>query len=223
MNSDMHFLMRQFAIARSAAFTIGVIIAFGALDAPGLAQAPPSPDERVAALVASLKENQTRLTQVPNGSRRRSSASKARRKRASNSAATTAPMARCRSCRLATPHRRPRLPAAAVAAADGSRSASSRTRRDEMQEYMAAAGALIQQYLPPNPAQIQTAKSAGNVAVKPIDRRARPAGVRQLPAEGRLDGHPDRCREGSAGRDRARHVSREARGHRHARRAVRSA
>ena len=36
---------------------------------------------------------------------------------------------------------------------------------------MAAAGQLIQQYLPPNPAQIQAAKAAGNVAVKPLDAK----------------------------------------------------
>ena len=36
-----------------------------------------------------------------------------------------------------------------------------------MQEYMEKAGALIQQYVPPNPAQIQKAKDAGNMQLRP--------------------------------------------------------
>ena len=36
-----------------------------------------------------------------------------------------------------------------------------------MQEYMEKAAALIQQYVPPNPAQIQKAKDAGHMQVHP--------------------------------------------------------
>lgn len=38
-------------------------------------------------------------------------------------------------------------------------------KKDEIQEYMKQAGALIQSYVPPNPVQIQAAKDAGHVAV----------------------------------------------------------
>jgi len=40
-------------------------------------------------------------------------------------------------------------------------------KKDEMQEYMQRAAALIHKYVPPNPAQIQAAKDAGRVAMKP--------------------------------------------------------
>ena len=40
-------------------------------------------------------------------------------------------------------------------------------KKDEMQEYMQRAAALIHQYVPPNPAQIQTAKDAGRIAMNP--------------------------------------------------------
>jgi hypothetical protein len=40
-------------------------------------------------------------------------------------------------------------------------------KKDDMKEYMEKAAALIQQYVPPNPAQIQKAKDAGNMLVRP--------------------------------------------------------
>ena len=40
-------------------------------------------------------------------------------------------------------------------------------KKDEMKEYMEKAAALIHQYVPPNPQQIQAAKDAGRVAVNP--------------------------------------------------------
>jgi hypothetical protein len=43
-------------------------------------------------------------------------------------------------------------------------------KKDEMQEYMERAAALIHQYVPPNPAQIQKVKDAGKLGVKPLDQ-----------------------------------------------------
>jgi hypothetical protein len=43
-------------------------------------------------------------------------------------------------------------------------------KKDEMQEYMASAVALVHKYLPPNPALLQKAKDAGKVAVTPADQ-----------------------------------------------------
>jgi hypothetical protein len=40
-------------------------------------------------------------------------------------------------------------------------------KKDEMQDYMAKAAALIQSYVPPDPAKIQAAKDAGRVATTP--------------------------------------------------------
>jgi len=40
-------------------------------------------------------------------------------------------------------------------------------KKDEMQDYMERAGNLIHRYVPPDPAQIQAAKDAGRIAVKP--------------------------------------------------------
>jgi hypothetical protein len=40
-------------------------------------------------------------------------------------------------------------------------------KKDEMKEYMEKAAALVHQYVPPNPQQIQAAKDAGRVAVNP--------------------------------------------------------
>ena len=40
-------------------------------------------------------------------------------------------------------------------------------KKDEMKEYMEKAAALVHQYVPPNPEQIQAAKDAGRVAINP--------------------------------------------------------
>ena len=40
-------------------------------------------------------------------------------------------------------------------------------KKDEMQEYMASAAALIHKYVPPSPNDIQAAKDAGRIAVNP--------------------------------------------------------
>jgi hypothetical protein len=40
-------------------------------------------------------------------------------------------------------------------------------KKDEMKEYMERAAALIHQYVPPNPEQIQAAKEAGRITVNP--------------------------------------------------------
>ncbi|RPH61363.1 MAG: hypothetical protein EHM89_07375 [Acidobacteria bacterium] len=40
-------------------------------------------------------------------------------------------------------------------------------KKDEMQDYMERAASLIHQYVPPNPAQVQKAKDAGNMRLSP--------------------------------------------------------
>lgn len=43
-------------------------------------------------------------------------------------------------------------------------------KKSDMQEYMERAAALIHQYVPPSPAQIQKVKDAGKLAIKPMDQ-----------------------------------------------------
>ena len=42
-------------------------------------------------------------------------------------------------------------------------------KKSEIQEYMERAAALMQQYVPPAPAQIQKVKDSGKLAIKPVD------------------------------------------------------
>ena len=60
-------------------------------------------------------------------------------------------------------------------------------KKDEMAEYMEKAAALIHQYVPPNPEQIQKAKDAGNMACASSHRGARR--VPELRSTQRPDGH----------------------------------
>ena len=43
-------------------------------------------------------------------------------------------------------------------------------QKDDMKEYMERAAALVHQYVPPNPAQIQKVKDAGKLTVTPVDQ-----------------------------------------------------
>jgi hypothetical protein len=43
-------------------------------------------------------------------------------------------------------------------------------KKSDMQEYMERAAALIHQYVPPDPAQVQKVKDAGRVAITPLDQ-----------------------------------------------------
>jgi len=43
-------------------------------------------------------------------------------------------------------------------------------KKDEMRDYMEQAAALIHKYVPPNPAQIQKAKDAGKLVVRPVQQ-----------------------------------------------------
>ena len=46
-------------------------------------------------------------------------------------------------------------------------------KKDEMKDYMERAAALIHQYVPPNPAKIQSVKDAKKLAVTPMDQGRR--------------------------------------------------
>jgi hypothetical protein len=73
-----------------------------------------------------------------------------------------------------TPIEQPQQPAADQGGGRGGRRGGGKmkekvieSKKDEMKEYMEQAAALIHQYVPPNPNQIQAAKEAGRVAMNP--------------------------------------------------------
>ena len=171
MSTDMYTITRPFHIVRRVTFAIGGVAAVVMMTAQGLAQGATSPDERVAALIASLKENQTRLTRyewIETTIISLKGEEKARKQQ------------RCYYGADGKVQKLPIESAAPPQAPSGGRGGRGgrlkerivENKKDEIQDYMAAAGQLIQQYLPPNPAQIQAAKAAGNVAVKPLDAKS---------------------------------------------------
>ncbi len=146
------------------------VIAVGILTslpvARAVAQAPPTPDQMVAALKQNLAESQKRLRQyqwVETTAISLKGEEKSRKQQrvyyGADGKLTKLPLGK--------------PPAPAPAAQGGGRRGGRlkeqvvENKKDEMQEYMEKAGALIQQYVPPNPAQIQKAKDAGNMQLRP--------------------------------------------------------
>jgi hypothetical protein len=142
--------------------------------ARALAQAPPSPDQMVAALKQNLAESQKRLRQYEwvetttislKGEEK--SSKQQRVYYGADGKLTKLPLGE---------------PPAQQAAQGGGRGGPGSGRlkqrvvenkKDDMVEYMEKAAALIQQYVPPNPERIQKAKDGGTMAV-----RQQPPGVR---------------------------------------------
>jgi hypothetical protein len=133
-----------------------------------LAQGPPSPDERVAALKKSLQDNAARLHQyewIETTSLSLKGEEKSRKQQ------------RCyygADGKLQKVDVSPAAAKPAPAAGGGGRGGRVKERvvenkKDEMKDYMEKAAALIHSYVPPNPAQIQKAKDAGKLTVKPMD------------------------------------------------------
>lgn len=162
-------------INHAAAFVaIGLGIVTSLPGARAAAQAPPSPDQMVATLKQNLAESQKRLRQYEwvetttislKGEQK--SSKQQRVYYGADGKLTKTPMGE---------------PPAQAAAQGGGRGGRGRGRlkekvvenkKDEMAEYMEKAAALIHQYVPPNPEQIQKAKDAGNMST-----RQQPPGVR---------------------------------------------
>jgi hypothetical protein len=127
------------------------------------AQAPASPDQLVAALKQNLAAGQKQLRQyewVETTSIALKGEEKARTQKrvyyAADGKLTKVPMGE----------------PAAKAAPSGDRGGRLKTKvvenkKDDMKDYMERASALIQKYVPPNPATIQKAKDAGHMTVQP--------------------------------------------------------
>lgn len=131
------------------------------------AQGPGSADERVAALKKSLQENQTRLRQyewIETMSLSLKGEEKSRKQQ------------RCYYGTDGKVQKVPIAPETAQAAPERGGRGGGRlktriveNKKDDMKDYMERAAALIHSYVPPNPAQIQQAKDAGKLTMKPGD------------------------------------------------------
>ena len=149
------------------AIAVGILASLPA--ARVVAQAPPTPDQMVATLKQNLAESQKRLRQyewVETTAISLKGEEKSRKQQrvyyGADGKLTKTPMGE---------------PAAQAEQGGGGgkgRRGGGRlkeniveNKKDDMKEYMEKAAALIQQYVPPNPAQVQKAKDAGNMQVGP--------------------------------------------------------
>ena len=146
------------------------------LTVAGLASAPPSsqtattPDERVAALKKSLADSQARLrkyewieTTVLSLKGEEKSRKQMRCYYGADGKLQKLPVAGAPAAAAeAAPQRGGRRGGRVAAAVVDN-------KKDEMKEYMERAAALVHQYVPPNPAQIQKVKDAGKLTVTPED------------------------------------------------------
>ena len=128
----------------------------------GRAQAPPSPDQVVAALKQNLADSQKRIRQyewVETTTVSLKGEEKSRKQQ---------------RVYYGVDGKLTKLPIGAQPpASGGGRGIKGRiveNKKDDMAEYMERAVSLIHQYVPPNPAQIQKAKDGGNVALRPLSQ-----------------------------------------------------
>ncbi len=153
-------LSRRFALAAIAA---GIMVSV--LVSRTVAQAPPSPDQMVAALKQNLAESQKRLRQyewIETTALSLKGEEKSRKQQrvyyGADGKLVKLPMGE--------------PPPEAASGGRGRRGGRLKERvvenkKDEMQEYMERAVGLVHQYVPPNPEAIDAAKHAGKVAMRP--------------------------------------------------------
>jgi len=128
-------------------------------------QAGPTPQERVAALKQSMQESQTKLRQyewIETTIISLKGEEKARTQKRCYYGAD----GKLQKVPIGTP-----APAQQPPAGGGRRGRVKakvvENKKDEMKDYMERAAALVQQYVPPQPADIQRAKDAGKVTANP--------------------------------------------------------
>ncbi len=129
-----------------------------------VAQAPPTPDQMVAALKQNLAESQKRLRQyewIETTAISLKGEEKSRKQQRVYYGAD--------GKLTKTPLGEPAAPAPSGGRRGGGKLKQQvvENKKSDMQEYMEKAAALIQQYVPPNPAQIQKAKDAGQMKMQP--------------------------------------------------------
>jgi hypothetical protein len=143
---------------------VGVLIVSVLSVAPGTAQAPPTPDQMVATLKQNLSESQKRLRQyewVETTVISLKGEEKARKQQRAYYGAD--------GKLTKTPIGEPKPAPQGGGGGRGSRVKKQvvENKKDDMQDYMERAVKLIQQYVPPNPAQIQKSKDAGKMQLRP--------------------------------------------------------
>ena len=145
-----------------AAVTLGASLAARSVESQ---QAGPSPQERVAALKQSMQESQTRLRQyewIETTIISLKGEEKARTQKRCYYGAD----GKLQKVPIASP-----VPAQQPAAGRGRRGRVKakvvENKKEDMKEYMERAAALVHQYVPPQPADIQRAKDAGKVTANP--------------------------------------------------------
>jgi 23S rRNA pseudoU1915 N3-methylase RlmH len=148
-----------------SAIAIGIVTALSVARVDS--QAPPTPDQVVAALKQNLAESQKRLRQyewIETTSVSLKGEEKSRKQQrvyyGADGKLTKLPIDEPQAQAKPAPSRGRRGGAIKQAIIEN--------KKDDMKEYMEKAAALIHQYVPPEVAQIQKAKDAGNMAVKPL-------------------------------------------------------
>jgi len=158
-------------MASSTTSTMCLVVTAAALGASLAArsleiqQAGPSPQERVAALKQSMQESQTKLREYE-WTETTIISLKGEEKARTQKRCYYGEDGRLQKVPMGTP-----APAPQPAAGGGRRGRVKakvvENKKDEMKEYMERASALVQQYVPPQPADIQRAKDAGKVTANP--------------------------------------------------------
>jgi hypothetical protein len=151
--------------------TMWLVVAAGLLSASLPArsmeadQAAPTPQERVVALKQSMQESQTKLRQYE-WIETTIISLKGEEKGRTLKRCYYGADGKLQKVPIGTP-----APAQEPAAAGGRRGRVKakvvENKKDDMKDYMERAAALVQQYVPPQPADIQRAKDAGKVTANP--------------------------------------------------------
>jgi hypothetical protein len=146
-----------------ATIAVGTMASLTAARAIG--QAPPTPDQMVAALKKNLADSQQRLRQyewIETTAISLKGEEKSRKQQRVYSGAD----GKLVKQPIGQP---PPQPAAQGGGGRGGRLKKKvvENKKEEMQEYMERAAKLIHMYVPPSPEQIQKAKDAGNMQVRP--------------------------------------------------------
>ena len=158
MTSRLTLTMRHVA----AAVALGASLAARSAE---IQQAGPSPQERVAALKQSMQESQTKLRQYEWIETTIISLKGEEKGRTQ------------KRCYYGADGKLQKVPIGSPAPAQESPAGGGRrgrvkakvveNKKDDMKDYMERAAALVQQYVPPQPADIQRAKDAGKVTANP--------------------------------------------------------
>jgi hypothetical protein len=145
-----------------AAVAIGASLAARSAEMP---QAGPSPQERVAALKQSMQESQAKLRQYE-WTETTIISLKGEEKARTQKRCSYGADGKVQKVPIGSP-----APAQQPAAGGGRRGRVKakvvENKKDDMKDYMERAAALVHQYVPPQPSDIQRAKDAGKVSANP--------------------------------------------------------